>query len=198
MFMAFRHYLQLLYWLWDRKVSRSRRWQSRSAFIFLQLLPRLSASWEAVHCRIKNPFHGQAHFLSVFSGVCGVEASCIHDFAEQVTARRPNSKPILFFVLSLTLCLPRRANIILESDGKYSLNEDGSELTIKDVTKLDEGDYQCIAKNKAGERKEEVSLNVFGKLENSVITVGAELKMRVYIWVIRKMSFPLGPHNLSI
>ncbi|XP_058613481.1 neural cell adhesion molecule 1a isoform X5 [Onychostoma macrolepis] len=54
-----------------------------------------------------------------------------------------------------------RANIVLESDGKYSLNEDGSELTIKDVTKLDEGDYQCIATNKAGERSEEVSLNVF-------------------------------------
>ncbi|XP_016084260.1 neural cell adhesion molecule 1a isoform X10 [Sinocyclocheilus grahami] len=54
-----------------------------------------------------------------------------------------------------------RANIVLESDGKYSLNEDGSELTIKDVTKLDEGDYQCIARNKAGERSEEVSLNVF-------------------------------------
>uniref|UniRef100_A0A8C1YMB2 Neural cell adhesion molecule 1a n=1 Tax=Cyprinus carpio TaxID=7962 RepID=A0A8C1YMB2_CYPCA len=54
-----------------------------------------------------------------------------------------------------------RANIVLESDGKYSLNEDGSELTIKDVTKLDEGDYQCIARNKAGERSEEVSLSVF-------------------------------------
>uniref|UniRef100_A0A671T2A4 Neural cell adhesion molecule 1-like n=1 Tax=Sinocyclocheilus anshuiensis TaxID=1608454 RepID=A0A671T2A4_9TELE len=54
-----------------------------------------------------------------------------------------------------------RGNIVLESDGKYSLNEDGSELTIKDVTKLDEGDYQCIARNKAGERSEEVSLNVF-------------------------------------
>uniref|UniRef100_A0A8C2JBJ9 Neural cell adhesion molecule 1a n=1 Tax=Cyprinus carpio TaxID=7962 RepID=A0A8C2JBJ9_CYPCA len=48
-----------------------------------------------------------------------------------------------------------RANIVLESDGKYNLNEDGSELTIKDVTKLDEGDYQCIARNKAGERSEE-------------------------------------------
>lgn len=70
---------------------------------------------------------------------------------------------------------------MLETDGKYSLNEDGSELTIKDVTKLDEGDYQCIARNKAGERSEEVSLNVFGKLENSVITVGAELKTSVYI-----------------
>uniref|UniRef100_A0A8C2J9D1 Neural cell adhesion molecule 1a n=1 Tax=Cyprinus carpio TaxID=7962 RepID=A0A8C2J9D1_CYPCA len=54
-----------------------------------------------------------------------------------------------------------RANIVLESDGKYNLNEDGSELTIKDVTKLDEGDYQCIARNKAGERSEEVSLSVF-------------------------------------
>lgn len=29
--------------------------------------------------------------------------------------------------------------------------------------KLDEGDYTCIAKNKAGEKEEEVSLNVFGK-----------------------------------
>ncbi|KAL1252952.1 hypothetical protein QQF64_017645, partial [Cirrhinus molitorella] len=54
-----------------------------------------------------------------------------------------------------------RSNIVLESEGKYSLNDDGSELTIKDVTKLDEGDYQCIARNKAGERSEEVSLNVF-------------------------------------
>lgn len=134
-----------------------------------------------MHCRMKNPFHGQAHFLSVFSGVCGDEASCIHDFAEQVTARKPNSKPILSFILSLTLCLPRRANIVLESDGKYSLNEDGSELTIRDVTKLDEGDYQCFARNKAGERSEEVSLSVFGKLKNSVITVGAELKTSVYI-----------------
>lgn len=98
MFMAFRHYLQLLYWLWDRNVSRNRRWQSRSAFIFLQLHPGLSASWEAVHCRMKNPFHGQAHFHSVFSGVCGDEASCIHDFAEQVTARRPNSKPISHYL----------------------------------------------------------------------------------------------------
>ncbi|XP_056302159.1 neural cell adhesion molecule 1a isoform X4 [Danio aesculapii] len=54
-----------------------------------------------------------------------------------------------------------RGNIVLESDEKYSLNEDGSELTIKDVNKLDEGDYQCIARNKAGERSEEVALNVF-------------------------------------
>lgn len=54
-----------------------------------------------------------------------------------------------------------RGNIVLESDEKYSLNEDGSELTIKDVNKLDEGDYQCIARNKAGERSEEVALSVF-------------------------------------
>ncbi|NP_571277.2 neural cell adhesion molecule 1a precursor [Danio rerio] len=54
-----------------------------------------------------------------------------------------------------------RGNTELESDEKYSLNEDGSELTIKDVNKLDEGDYKCIARNKAGERSEEVTLNVF-------------------------------------
>ncbi|XP_057215856.1 neural cell adhesion molecule 1a isoform X9 [Triplophysa rosa] len=54
-----------------------------------------------------------------------------------------------------------RGNIVLESNDKYSLNEDGSELTIKDVKKVDEGDYQCIARNKAGKRSEEVSLSVF-------------------------------------
>ncbi|XP_048022395.1 neural cell adhesion molecule 1a isoform X15 [Megalobrama amblycephala] len=54
-----------------------------------------------------------------------------------------------------------RANIVLESNGKYSLNEDGSELTIKNVNKLDEGDYQCIARNKAGENRKEVTLSVF-------------------------------------
>ncbi|XP_071362529.1 neural cell adhesion molecule 1a isoform X13 [Trachinotus anak] len=52
-------------------------------------------------------------------------------------------------------------NIVLETGDKYSLNEDGSELVIKDVKKVDEGDYTCIARNKAGEKVEEVSLNVF-------------------------------------
>lgn len=36
-------------------------------------------------------------------------------------------------------------------------------MVINDVKKVDEGDYTCIAKNKAGEKAEEVSLNVFGK-----------------------------------
>ncbi|XP_051537747.1 neural cell adhesion molecule 1-like isoform X6 [Myxocyprinus asiaticus] len=54
-----------------------------------------------------------------------------------------------------------RGNVLLESGEKYSLNEDGSELTIKDIKKVDEGEYKCIARNKAGERSEEVSLNVF-------------------------------------
>lgn len=62
-----------------------------------RLFRRLSASREAVHCRMKNPLHGQAHFLSVFSG--GDETSCIHDFSEKVTAPRPNSKPILSSLL---------------------------------------------------------------------------------------------------
>ncbi|XP_036444756.1 neural cell adhesion molecule 1a isoform X3 [Colossoma macropomum] len=52
-------------------------------------------------------------------------------------------------------------NVVLVPDEKYSLNEDGSELTIKDVKKVDEGDYVCIARNKAGAKEEEVSLNVF-------------------------------------
>ncbi|XP_019725152.1 neural cell adhesion molecule 1a isoform X1 [Hippocampus comes] len=52
-------------------------------------------------------------------------------------------------------------NVILESGDKYSLNDDGSELVIKDVIKVDEGDYTCIARNKAGEMSQEVSLNVF-------------------------------------
>lgn len=53
--------------------------------------------------------------------------------------------------------------VALETGDKYSLNEDGSELTIKDVKKVDEGHYICHAENKAGEATEEVSLNVFGK-----------------------------------
>ncbi|KAG7247489.1 hypothetical protein CRUP_024011, partial [Coryphaenoides rupestris] len=52
-------------------------------------------------------------------------------------------------------------NIVLETDEKYSLNEDGSELTIKNITKVDEGDYACIARNKAGDKDEEVGLKVF-------------------------------------
>ncbi|XP_039473877.1 neural cell adhesion molecule 1a isoform X5 [Oreochromis aureus] len=51
--------------------------------------------------------------------------------------------------------------VVLEDGDKYNLNEDGSELLIKHVTKVDEGDYACIAKNKAGEKTEEVSLSVF-------------------------------------
>lgn len=51
----------------------------------------------------------------------------------------------------------------LEEGDKYSLNEDGSELIIKDVKKVDEGDYTCTATNKAGEKSQEVGLNVFGE-----------------------------------
>lgn len=65
------------------------------------------------------------------------------------------------FFSSFSLCYSN--NVVLETGDKYSLNEDGSELVIKDVKKVDEGDYTCIAKNKAGEKAEEVSLNVFGK-----------------------------------
>uniref|UniRef100_A0A4W6G559 Neural cell adhesion molecule 1b n=1 Tax=Lates calcarifer TaxID=8187 RepID=A0A4W6G559_LATCA len=56
-----------------------------------------------------------------------------------------------------------RNEVVLESGEKYSFNEDGSEMTIMDVTKLDEGEYTCIAKNKAGESEQELSLRVFVK-----------------------------------
>ena len=38
-------------------------------------------------------------------------------------------------------------------------------MTIMDVTKLDEGEYTCVAKNKAGETDQELSLRVFGKTD---------------------------------
>ncbi|TNN73226.1 Neural cell adhesion molecule 1 [Liparis tanakae] len=56
-----------------------------------------------------------------------------------------------------------RNEVALEAGEKYSFNDDGSEMTLMDVTKLDEGDYACIAKNKAGESEKELSLRVFVK-----------------------------------
>uniref|UniRef100_A0AAV2J042 Neural cell adhesion molecule 1b n=1 Tax=Knipowitschia caucasica TaxID=637954 RepID=A0AAV2J042_KNICA len=56
-----------------------------------------------------------------------------------------------------------RNKVVLEAGEKYSFNEDGSEITIMDVSKLDEGEYTCIAKNKAGEAEQELSLRVFVK-----------------------------------
>ncbi|XP_074535095.1 neural cell adhesion molecule 1b isoform X2 [Halichoeres trimaculatus] len=56
-----------------------------------------------------------------------------------------------------------RNEALLEAGEKYSFNEDGSEMTIMDVAKLDEGEYTCIAKNKAGESEKELSLRVFVK-----------------------------------
>ncbi|KAF7699940.1 hypothetical protein HF521_002898 [Silurus meridionalis] len=68
-----------------------------------------------------------------------------------------------------------RSEVLLETGDKYSFNEDGSEITIMDVRKLDEGDYTCIARNKAGTSEEEASLRVFVKpkityLENQTTT----------------------------
>ncbi|KAG7471348.1 hypothetical protein MATL_G00123640 [Megalops atlanticus] len=73
-----------------------------------------------------------------------------------------------------------RDDVILEAGDKYSFNEDGSEMTIADVQKVDEGDYTCIAKNKAGQKEEEVSLRVFVKpkitfLENQTASELEEL-----------------------
>lgn len=59
--------------------------------------------------------------------------------------------------------------MVLEAGEKYSFNDDGSEMTIMEVTKLDEGDYTCIARNKAGESEQELSLTVFGEGETLCI-----------------------------
>ena len=53
--------------------------------------------------------------------------------------------------------------MVLDAEDKYSFNEDGSEMTIMEVAKLDEGEYTCIARNKAGESDQELSLRVFGE-----------------------------------
>ncbi|XP_059932143.1 neural cell adhesion molecule 1b isoform X13 [Gadus macrocephalus] len=56
-----------------------------------------------------------------------------------------------------------RNGVVLDAEDKYSFNEDGSEMTIMEVAKLDEGEYTCIARNKAGESDQELSLRVFVK-----------------------------------
>lgn len=81
---------------------------------------------------------------------------------------------LFFFFFSLSRCYSN--NVVLEAGDKYNLNADGSELIIKNVKKVDEGDYTCIAKNKAGEKTEEVSLNVFSK----------EMSSFVYMLVLRR------------
>ncbi|XP_067827105.1 neural cell adhesion molecule 1-like isoform X8 [Heptranchias perlo] len=60
----------------------------------------------------------------------------------------------------------RRDNVVIEADGdKYILNEDGSELTINKIGKRDDGEYICIAQNKAGDFEVEITLSVFVKPE---------------------------------
>ncbi|XP_063063403.1 neural cell adhesion molecule 1b isoform X1 [Engraulis encrasicolus] len=68
-----------------------------------------------------------------------------------------------------------RSGETLEEGDKYSFNDDGSEMTIREVNKLDEGEYTCRATNKAGESEQELSLRVFVKpkitfLENQTAT----------------------------
>lgn len=74
---------------------------------------------------------------------------------------------------------------VLETGEKYSFNEDGSEMTIMDVTKLDEGEYTCIAKNKAGESEHELSLRVFGEPEYSIYCThiyGVTINIILSVW----------------
>lgn len=70
--------------------------------------------------------------------------------------------------MMINTCVFGRNEVVLEAGEKYGFNEDGSEMTIMDVTKLDEGEYTCIAKNKAGESEQELSLRVFGKEQHFI------------------------------
>ncbi|XP_072320407.1 neural cell adhesion molecule 1b isoform X11 [Eucyclogobius newberryi] len=74
-----------------------------------------------------------------------------------------------------------RNKVVLEAGEKYNFNEDGSEMKIMDVSKLDEGEYTCIAKNKAGEAEQELSLRVFVKPKITYIVnqTSAEMEEQV-------------------
>ncbi|XP_056906202.1 neural cell adhesion molecule 1b isoform X4 [Takifugu flavidus] len=74
-----------------------------------------------------------------------------------------------------------RNEVVLEAGEKYRFNEDGSEMTLLDVAKLDEGEYTCIAKNKAGESEQELSLRVFVKPKITYIlnTTASEMEEQV-------------------
>lgn len=94
-------------------------------------------------------------------------------FVDQSLCRRSNfcshENPLIWDQLWVAGAIPRLLlccsnNVVLDSGDKYGLNEDGSELLIRDVRKVDEGDYTCLARNKAGQKAQEVSLNVFGEL----------------------------------
>ncbi|XP_072342722.1 neural cell adhesion molecule 1-like isoform X1 [Scyliorhinus torazame] len=60
----------------------------------------------------------------------------------------------------------QRDDVAIEADGaKYTMNADGSELTISKIGKRDDGDYVCIAQNKAGDAELEITLKVYVKPE---------------------------------
>ncbi|XP_036005615.1 neural cell adhesion molecule 1b isoform X4 [Fundulus heteroclitus] len=81
-----------------------------------------------------------------------------------------------------------RNGVELRDEEKYSFNEDGSEMTIMDVTKLDEGEYTCIAKNKAGESEKELSLRVFVKPKITYIVNRTATEMEEQVTVTCEAS----------
>ncbi|XP_069470360.1 neural cell adhesion molecule 1 isoform X2 [Ambystoma mexicanum] len=57
----------------------------------------------------------------------------------------------------------KEGEMIEEDSDKYKFTEDGSKMTIFKVDKSDEGDYTCIAENKAGEQEASILLKVYAK-----------------------------------
>ncbi|XP_069751034.1 neural cell adhesion molecule 1a isoform X7 [Narcine bancroftii] len=76
----------------------------------------------------------------------------------------------------------QRDDVGIEADGdKYSLNEDGSELTISKVGKRDDGEYVCIAQNKAGNFELEITLRVFVKPEITYVENKTAVELEQHI-----------------
>lgn len=194
MFMAFRHYLQLLYWLRDRDMSRNRRWQSRSAFI------SPASSWTISimrSCALQDEESiSWAGTLSLCIFWC-MRRWCIHNFAEQLTAQRPNSKPILsFFYNSLSLC-PADLISCWNPMGSTVWMKMGRSWPSKTSISL----MKEITSASLETRPERIERKSHSACLVSERILSLPLKLnwkQVYIRVTIKMFSSLGPYNKSI
>ncbi|KAM9299588.1 neural cell adhesion molecule 1 isoform 3-T3 [Gastrophryne carolinensis] len=57
----------------------------------------------------------------------------------------------------------KKGEIIEDAEDKYTYNEDRSEMTINQIEKDDEADYNCVAENKAGDSEATIFLKVYAK-----------------------------------
>src|SRR4029434_2867166 len=84
-----------------------------------------------------------------------------------------------------------RSWVLLEEGDKYSVSEDGAEMTIRAVRKLDEGEYTCIASNKSGKSDPELSLRVCGETHTHTTTTAHHTQRRTHTHT----HTPTPPHG---